>query len=184
MAHHDDAAGEILQVFLQDLQCLNIEVVRRLIEHEEVRILHQHRAEIELTALSPTELINIVLLLLGCEHEIVEKLRGSHLPSTTQVDIIGDICNDVDDFLILIKLQSVLREIAELHSLSDIELATVGWHDTEKHLNERRLSRTVVSHDAHLLETREVVIEVIEDNFIVPLGVGELLRDILTLEDL
>ena len=169
VAHHNDATGEILQIFLQDLKRLYVKVVGRLIKHEEVRILHQHSAEIELTALSPTEFIDIVLLLLRREHEIVEKLRGGHLPSATQIDIIGDISDGIDDFLILIKLQSVLREIAKLHRLTDIELATVGGHDAKEHLDKSRLPRTIVSHDTHLLEAGEVIIEIVEDNLVVPL---------------
>ena len=46
VADDDDAAGEILQILLQNLKGDDVEVVGRLVEHEEVRVLHQHGAEI------------------------------------------------------------------------------------------------------------------------------------------
>ena len=74
VAHHDYAAWEILQIFFQHLQSLNVKVVGWLIEHKEVWILHQHRTQIQLSSFATAELIHIVLLLLRCEHEILQKL--------------------------------------------------------------------------------------------------------------
>ena len=44
VAHYDDAAREVLQVFLEHLQRLYVEVVGRLVEYEEVGVAHEHRA--------------------------------------------------------------------------------------------------------------------------------------------
>ena len=65
VADHDDAAGEIGQILLQHLQRLDVEVVGRLIQYEEVGVAHKHGAEAELTPLTATEPIDVALLLLG-----------------------------------------------------------------------------------------------------------------------
>ena len=104
VAHHDDAAGEVLQVFLQYLQSHDIQVVRRLIEYEEIRVLHQYRTEIELATLSSTELIHIVILLFGCEEEILQQLGGRQFLATTKVNIVSNGSNHVYHFLTFIKL--------------------------------------------------------------------------------
>ena len=136
VTHHDDATGEILQVFFQYLEGLDIEVVGRLIEHQEVRISHQHRAEIELALLTTTQLIYIVVLLLGSEEEELQELRSRHVLAVSQVDIVGNLCDDIDDLLVFTELQSLLREIAEAHGLSDIKLAAIRLHLAQEHLDE------------------------------------------------
>ena len=75
VAHYDDAAGEVLQVFLQNLQRHDVEVVGGLVEHEEVGIPHQHGAQVELAPLAATQFIYIIILLLGGEEEILQQLR-------------------------------------------------------------------------------------------------------------
>ena len=44
--HHDHAASERLQVLFQDAQRYDVQVVRRLVQHQEIGALHQHRAEV------------------------------------------------------------------------------------------------------------------------------------------
>lgn len=43
----DQAAAESLQVFFEHLQRHDIQIVRRLVQHQEVRIAHQYRAQVE-----------------------------------------------------------------------------------------------------------------------------------------
>ena len=74
VADHDDTAGEVFEILLQHLQRLYVEVVGRLVKDKEVRIAHEHGAEVELAAFATAELVDIVVLLLRREHEIVEEL--------------------------------------------------------------------------------------------------------------
>ena len=50
--YYYDTAGEVLQVFFEYLKRLNIKVVGRLVEYQEVRIAHQYSAQIELALLA------------------------------------------------------------------------------------------------------------------------------------
>ena len=74
MAHDDDTAGEVLQVFFQYLQRHDIEVVCGLVEYQEVGVTHQHRAEVQLTTLTARKLVNIVVLLFGRKEEVLQQL--------------------------------------------------------------------------------------------------------------
>ena len=76
VAHHDDTTGEVLKVFLENLKRLDIEVVGGLVENEEVGILHQYGAEIELALLAAGEFIDVVVLLFGGEEEMLQELTG------------------------------------------------------------------------------------------------------------
>ena len=162
VAHDDDAAGEVLQVILQNLQRLDVEVVRRLVEDKEVRIAHQYRAEIQLALLAAREFIDVVILLFGSKEKMLQQLRRRILATLTEVDVFGNVSDDVDDLLLLIKLQAVLREIPKLHRVADVEPAAVGRDDAEEHLQECRFAGAVVAHNAHLLETGEVIVKVLQ----------------------
>ena len=74
MTDHNHAAREVLQIFLEYLQRHDVEVVGRLVEHQEVRVLHQHRTEIQFPSLAATQLIHIVVLLFGREEEVLQEL--------------------------------------------------------------------------------------------------------------
>ena len=97
--------------------------------------------------------------------------------STAHVDIFGDVLHDVDHLHLLVELQSLLGEIAEAHGVADVESSAVGRHQSEEQPDKRGLARTVISHDAHLLEAREVIVEVLQDDM-----VAESLRHILALK--
>ena len=167
VAHHDYAAWEILQIFFQYLQSLNVKVVGWLIEHKEVWILHQHRTQIQLSSFATAELIHIVLLLLRCEHEILQKLCCRHVSARPKVDVFRNIFYHIDNLLLVVKLQSLLREISKPHGVTDVESSTIRSHLSKQHFYKSRLSRTVVAYDTHLLKSCEVVIEILQYHHLV-----------------
>ena len=118
------------------------------------------------------------MLLLGREEEILEELRGSEMLATTHVDIFSDVLHNIDHLLLLVKLQPFLREIAKAHGISNVEAPAIQWLHAEEHPNKGRFTRTVVANNTQLLETGEVIIEVLQDYLI-----AKSLGDILALED-
>ena len=175
--HDYHAAGEVLQILLKHLERLYVEVVGRLVEHEEVGVAHQHRAQIELATLAAGELVDVVVLLLGRKEKVLQKLRCGDVFAAAVVDVVGDVGYHVNDALVVAELHSVLREVAEAHGVAHVEASAVGRHFAEQHLYECRLARAVVAHDAHLLEALEVVVEVLQYHLLV-----ERFRDVLALE--
>src|SRR3712207_3026551 len=108
VAHYDNTAGEILQILFQYLQSLYIQIIGRLIEHQEIRIAHEHGTQIELAFLTSAELIDKVVLLLWAEHKVLEELAGRHVAASSQIDIVGNIGDDINNFLIVPELQALL----------------------------------------------------------------------------
>ena len=119
------------------------------------------------------------MLLLGSEEEVLQELRCCEVTTATHVDILGNVLYDIDHFLLLIELQSFLREIAEAYGVADVEASAVGRHQTKEHANESGLAGAVVAHDAHFLETGEIIIKVFQNDTVV-----ESLRHVLALKDL
>ena len=128
VTHHNHTSREILQIFLQNLQRHYIQIVSRFVKHQEVRVLHQHRTQIQLAALTTTQLVHIVVLLFWSEHKVLQKLRCCQVLTTTHIDIFGDVLHHINHFCLLVKMQSLLREIAESHGVANIKLSAVGCH--------------------------------------------------------
>ena len=166
-----------MQVFFEYLKRLNIKVVGRLVEYQEVRIVHQYSAQIELALLATRQFCHVVVLHFGREKEVVEELRRRHVATTAKVYVVGNVGYDVDNLLVVSEFQSVLREVTEADGFADVEFATVGAYQSDQHLDECRLARAVVAHDSHLFESGKVVVEVFQYDFF-----AERLRYILALK--
>ena len=151
VADNDDTSLEITEIFFKDIQRHDIEVVCRLVENEEVWVLHEHRAEVETPAFTAGELVDVVLLLQRREQEMLEKLHGRKMPATAKVHIFCDTPYSVDNAHLRFKIKTVLREIAEANRLAYDETPTIRLHKPEQHLHKSALTCTVSSYDAHLL---------------------------------
>ena len=128
VADDDDAPREVLQVFFQYLQRHNVQVVRRLVQHQEVRVPHEHRTQIQLAPFSARQLVHVVVLLLRRKQEVLQKLRGAQVLAAAHVDILGNVAHHINHFLLLVKLQSLLREIAKSDGFSDDNPSLVRLH--------------------------------------------------------
>ena len=111
------------------------------------------------------------------------------MTAATEVDVFSDVAHNIYHFLILAKLQSVLREVAETDSVADVEATAVGLLFAQQEFDEGRLSCAVASDDTHLLEACEVVVEILKDgrHFLLASGFvdgSESFRHILALENL
>ena len=157
-----NTSREILKIFLQNLQRLNVQIISRLIQNEEIRITHQYSTQIELSLFSSTQLIYIIMLFLRCEEEELEKLRSSHVFTATEINIIGNFCNYINNLLVFTELQPFLREITKAYSLTDIKFTLIRIHFTQEHLDKRRFTGTIITHNTHFLKTGKVIIKMIK----------------------
>ena len=119
------------------------------------------------------------MLLLWRKEEILQKLRRREVLATSHIDIFSDVLHDIEYFLLFVKLQSLLGKIAEANSIANVESATIWRYHSQEHLDESGFARAVIANDTHLLETGEVVVEILKDDLVV-----ERLRDILALKNL
>ena len=162
--NHDHTPLERLQVLFQYAERHDVQVVRRLVEDQEIGTLHQNRTKIQAFAFAAAEPCDIAVLHLGREEEILQKLRGAHPASVAQVNFVGDIGHDVDNLLSLVEVQPLLAVIAEADAFAHLDRAAVGPFDAGEQLQEGRFAAAVVPDDAQLVVPGEVVVETIEDH--------------------
>ena len=155
--NHYHAPLKVLKVFFKHLEGYDIEVVGRLVEHQEVGIAHQHRAQIQTAALTSAQLIHIAMLGFGSEEEMLQKLGGGEALSVSELYHFGYVLHHVNHLHLLVKLQSLLRIVTEAHGLAYVKRSLVGLLLAHQNLDEGRFSGTVVSHDTHLFVACEDV---------------------------
>ena len=136
VTNHNDTSREVLKVFLKYLKRLDVEVVGRLIENEEVRIPHKHGAEIEFSLLASRKFIHIVVLLLWGEEKMLKELRSREVMTLSEIDIVGNVAYHIYHLLRFVKLKSFLREIAEFDCFANVKLTSINGFKSEKKLEE------------------------------------------------
>ena len=50
----------------------------------------------ELAPLAAAEFVDVAVLFFGREEEVLKELRGREVPTAAEVDVFGDVGNDVD----------------------------------------------------------------------------------------
>ena len=158
-----DTALEVLQILLEHIQSDDVQVVGRLIEHEEVGITHQHRAQVKAAALSPTQFIDIAMLRFGSKQEMLQELRSRQLLSIPQFDHFGYILHDINHLHLFVKLETVLRVVAETDSFAHIHHSAVGFDLSHQYLDKSRFTRSVVPYNSHLLITGKDIGKIIQN---------------------
>src|ERR1700733_12232698 len=142
VADDDGAAGEIEQGLLERAQRVDVEVVGRLVEQEQVRAALQHFGEMHAVALAAGELADLLLLVRALEVESPHIGAAVHLALAERDDVVA-----AGDFLpnIPFAVERVARliDIAKLDTLADLDRARVWLFLTGDHAEERRLAGAV-----------------------------------------
>ena len=85
------------------------------------------------------------------------------MPPPTHIDVFGNVLYHVDDLLLFIELQALLREIAKAHGVANIKASAIKRFLPKEHADKGGLSCTVITHDTHLFKARKVIVEVLQD---------------------
>src|SRR5687768_4242464 len=112
------AAGEILERLLESAQGLDVEVVGRLVEQEDVAALLKHLGHVDAVALAARELADLLLLVLASEVEGADIGAGADLVLAEAEDV-GAARNLLPDVLRRVEGVARLVDIAQAHRLAD-----------------------------------------------------------------
>src|SRR5450631_1655300 len=125
VADHDRAAREPLEAVLERAQRVDVEVVRRLVEQEEIAGALDHLREVDAVALTAGEDADPLLLILTLEVEArdVRARRDRLLAHLEVLDAFGDL---VEDRLRSVERIARLVDVTELDGIADRDLALVG----------------------------------------------------------
>ena len=125
--HHDEAAGVIEQELFKDLEGEDVQIVRRLIEDQDVRVAHQHLQQVQPLLFAPAQHPYIGVVGVAREEEAFEEVGGEQLCAFLQGHELRDGTHGLEDPHLFGKLRAVLVEVTEDHRFSDDDFAAGGF---------------------------------------------------------
>ena len=142
--------GKASQRRLERLAALEVEVVRRLVEHEQVRAARDDEREREPPPLAAGERAHRLLVLLPArEEEPAEELLRLRAPQPGRGD------RGVEHRAALVELRLVLGEVRGLDAVAELDPPRGGLAPAEHRLEQRRLARAVRADERHVLAALE-----------------------------
>ena len=163
MGHEERRAREGLDRLLEHLKRRNIEVVRRLVEHEHVGRLEHHARDMRARKLSARQHRHLLQQLLVAEQEPPRPALDVHL-SAAEANLVARRGDRVLE-------ERALREFgARLRHRHDARLRVGGAHMAcvprefaRQDAQKRRLARAVRTHEPDALAGRDIEVEVPEE---------------------
>ena len=124
MADHHHAAGELLQSVLEILKGLDIQIVGRFVQQDDVAALGQGLGQVDAVAFAAGELANLLLLIAALEVEGAD-IGAADQFAVSDLDHIQATGNDLPDGLVGVEGVAALVDVGELHRLAQPDLAGV-----------------------------------------------------------
>ena len=144
VGYHEDGLIATVQIALQPLNHLQVEVVGRLIEHQEVGLVNQHIGKRHTLLLATTQLSHR-LIHVG-DMQLCENLLSlEHL-----FGVILVVETSLEHALLRVKLRRLLQ-IAHLQVAAIDDVTTLMSLLIHEHRHQRRFTRAVSRHESHLL---------------------------------
>ena len=148
MRDHYGAAGELEQRFLERPQRVDVEVVRRLVEEQDVAARAQELREVDAVPLAARQVGDALLLIRAPEVEPRDVLARVHL-SLAELDRVVTARDLLPDVVRRVEVGARLVDVGELDGVADAESPVVGLLLARDHPEQRRLARAVRADDAN-----------------------------------
>ena len=97
MADDDGAAGEVFQRFFQRADRVDVQIVGRLVEQEDVRAALEHAGEVDAVALAAGEDADFLLLVGAGEAEAADVGAGVHLRAGAELERLLPVADRLPD---------------------------------------------------------------------------------------
>ncbi len=181
-------AGELGEQVLEQLERLEVEVVRGLVQHEHVARLGQDARQLQAPPLAAREARDRALDLLGREQEVAQV--AAHVPRhAADLDRVAAVADVVEHVAGLVERVVQLVEVRDLEPRAVLDRARVRREPAEQQGDERGLAAAVgpedadavaahqrggqAAHDRRPARVRERQVLHARDHFAAALGLGQ-----------
>src|SRR5690349_22028139 len=173
VADDDGAARIVEQCLLERAQRVDVEIVGRLVEQQEVGALLQHFGQMHAVALAARDLPDLFLLVRAAEVE-QRAIGAAGDPAAAEIDLVLPAGDLLPDRVVRAERVARLVDIAELYGFADADMAGIGLFLARYHAEQRRLARAVRADHADNAARRQPEIEILDQQ-----PVAEALADML-----
>ena len=148
VANDHRAARELEQRRLERGQRLDVEVVRGLVEEQQVAALLERKRQVQTVALATGKYASALLLVLALKAK-ARHVRAAGDLGLADHHVVQAVRDDLPQVLIGVDAGAVLIDIGDLDGLAHLELARSQRLQAHDGLEQRGLAHTVGADDAH-----------------------------------
>src|SRR5262249_57703931 len=166
MGDQEDRAGVVLERRLEELEGLDVEVVCRLVEDEDVRGTGEEAREEQPVPLAAGEHAHRRVRAPRREEEVAEVARGVLARWTTaagQLDPVGAGAHGLGDGLLRVQLLAHLVEVGGLDVGAEADVPRAGREAAEDELENGRLAGAIGTDEAQAVAARDDEVEAFDD---------------------
>src|SRR5665647_2717125 len=157
------ATGELEQCVLERTERLDIQVVGRLVEQQQVPADLEGQREVEPVALATGEHPGGLLLVRALEPERGDVRPGRHL-DVADLDVVETVRDDLPQRLLRVDARAGLVDVGDPDRLADLQLAGVQRLEPDDGLEQRRLADAVRTDHADDAVARQDEREVLDQD--------------------
>jgi len=154
VADQEQRTLERQQQILEQLQRLQVEIVRRLVQHEHVGRPREETREQQAIALTAGEGADNRAGPLGGEEELLQIAHDVPPPAVDR-DEVPAVRDVVEDGRLLVELAAQLVEVGDLQVRAVPDRAALRRQLAQQQAQQRRLARSVRAHDADLVPAHD-----------------------------
>ena len=178
MRDENDRAVEIVDERFEHGHRLEVEVVRRLVEEQHVRRLHEDAQEVQSAFLAARQPCDRCPLEVAGKKEALHELRRGNGRAIRERDRARGLLDVLDGAQALVQQGGLLCEIADFHRLPDRHRAARRLQAAGDEVQERRLARAVAAEDGDAVVAQDGVGEILHDRL-----AADLVMDVVELDD-
>ena len=163
MRNQDQYPGVILQELFKNIQGVDVQVIGRLIEDQEVGVCHQHAHQLKTLLFTTAQLVHKSKLLLRREKEFGQQLGSRDDLAVLHFDIVSNILDDIQYALVGLELQTFLAIVPIFGCFTNVDLACSGLDISSDQVQEGGLPATVLTGQTYAVAFLERIGERGED---------------------
>ena len=165
MADHYGTAGEVLQALLQCTQGVNINIVRRLIEQQHVRLALEREGKMQAVALTAGQHAALLLLVGTGEVKPAQVRACVDLP-TAYADELRAVGDGLIHGFVRVDVRVHLIDVAHLDCLAYGERAFVGFLHSHDHAEQSCLACAVGTDYTYNAVRRQHEVQILHQQFV------------------
>ena len=160
MGNDHGTAGEVLQTLLQRTQSVHIDVVGRFVQQQHIGLAAERQRQVHPVALAAGK--HTRLLALVGAGKVEARHIGAGIDGTAaDHQLVVAFGNHLPDTLLRVDLRVLLINIAQFHSLTDLESAAVRFFQPHYHTEERGFAAAVRPDNTHNAGGRQRKVKVL-----------------------
>ena len=162
MRNNKQAAGKILQVILQHIQCHNIQIVRWFVQNKKIWVPHEDRKQVKPALFSPAQTFHLYVMHGWREKEIIQEGIHRNLFPVGKGHHLGNIVYNIKNRILRIKTHSFLPVVTKTYGFPLLNFAADGSQLSDDKIQERTLSHPVLTYYSHFLVPGKMVSKIPE----------------------